>query len=129
MNKSIIGIDHPAVAAVDPTRLADWYEDVLGYEKFHHTEKNVWIMRAKDGTLLEIMPKDETNRPNRTCWTPGWSHLALRVNDLERRRRNSASMASNWRTPCPPSAAACCGRSTIPKGTCCRLCRELKAES
>lgn len=83
MNKSIIGIDHPAVAAVDPTKLADWYENVLGYEKFHHTEKNVWIMRAKDGTLLEIMPKDETNRPNRTCWTPGWSHLALRVNDLE----------------------------------------------
>ena len=83
MNKSIIGVDHPAVAASDPTSLASWYEKVLGYETFHHTEKNVWIMRAKDGTLLEIMPKDATVRPDRTCWTPGWSHLALRVNDWE----------------------------------------------
>jgi glyoxylase I family protein len=30
------------------------------------------------------MPKDNTPRPDRTTWTPGWSHLALRVSDIEK---------------------------------------------
>ena len=29
------------------------------------------------------MPKDDTLRQNRTTWTPGWSHLALRVENIE----------------------------------------------
>ena len=29
------------------------------------------------------MPKDDTARPHRTTWTPGWSHVALRVEDIE----------------------------------------------
>jgi glyoxylase I family protein len=36
-----------------------------------------------DNTLLEIMPKDDTLRQSRTTWTPGWSHLALRVENIE----------------------------------------------
>lgn len=83
MDCPITGIDHPAVAAEDVDRLAEWYCDVLGYEKVHRHEKPVWILRAADGTLLEIMPRDETARPERTTWTPGWSHLALRVADFE----------------------------------------------
>jgi len=79
----ITGIDHPALAADDVDRLADWYCDVLGYERVSRHEKPVWILRAPDGTLLEIMPRDETPRPERTVWTPGWSHLALRVDDFE----------------------------------------------
>lgn len=79
----ITGIDHPAVAAVDPARLAQWYIAVLGYAEYHRTDRNVWILAAPDGSLLEVMPKDDTARPARTTWTPGWSHLALRVNDLD----------------------------------------------
>jgi len=79
----ITGIDHPAVAAADPTRLAQWYIAVLDYTEFHHTDRNVWILAAPDGSLLEVMPKDDTTRPIRTTWTPGWSHLALRVNNLD----------------------------------------------
>jgi len=78
----ITGIDHPAVAAVEPARLAQWYIAVLGYTEYHRTDRNVWILAAPDGSLLEVMPKDDTARPARTTWTPGWSHLALRVNDL-----------------------------------------------
>lgn len=78
------GIDHPAVAADDVDRLADWYCQVLGYEKVFRHEKPVWIIRAADGTFIEIMPKDDTPRPDRTTWTPGWSHLALRVSDIEK---------------------------------------------
>jgi glyoxylase I family protein len=80
----ITGIDHPAVAATHVDQLADWYCEVLGYTKYFRDEKPVWILKAPDNTLLEVMPKDDTPRPTRTTWTPGWSHLALRVENLEK---------------------------------------------
>ena len=79
-----LGIDHPAVAAEDVDALSEWYVDTLGYEKVFRHDKPVWILRAQDGTLLEVMPRDETPRPERTTWTPGWSHIAIRVSDFER---------------------------------------------
>ena len=78
-----LGIDHPAVAAEDVDALADWYVNTLDYQRVVRNDKPVWILRAADGTLLEIMPRDETPRPPRTVWTPGWSHLAIRVDDFE----------------------------------------------
>jgi glyoxylase I family protein len=77
-----LGIDHPAVSADDVEKLADWYCDVLGYEKWFRHEKPIWMLKAPDGTLLEIMPKDNTLRQERTILTPGWSHLAFRVDNL-----------------------------------------------
>ncbi|MCU0391043.1 MAG: VOC family protein [Thermoflexibacter sp.] len=79
----IKGIDHAAVAAEDVEKLADWYCEILGYEKFFKHPKPVWLLKAPDGTLLEIMPKDDTPKPMRTTWTAGWSHIALRVEDLD----------------------------------------------
>ncbi len=79
----IKGIDHPAVAANDVDQLADWYCAMFGYEKWFLHEKPVWMLKAPDGTLLEVMPKDDTARPDRTTWTPGWSHLALRVENID----------------------------------------------
>ncbi len=84
MKKTLFtGIDHPALAAENVDHLADWYCDVLGYSKYFRDEKPVWILKAPDNTLIEIMPKDHTPRPDRTTWTPGWSHLALRVSNFE----------------------------------------------
>lgn len=79
----LLGIDHPAVAAGDVDALAQWYAETLAYEKVFRHDKPVWILRARDGTLLEIMPRDDTPRPVRTTWTPGWSHIAIRVSDFE----------------------------------------------
>jgi glyoxylase I family protein len=78
-----LGIDHPAVAADDVEKLSDWYCEMLGYEKWFRHDKPVWMLKAPDNTLLEIMPKDDTLRQSRTTWTPGWSHLALRVENIE----------------------------------------------
>ncbi len=83
-NQLFTGIDHPGLAAEDVDQLASWYCEVLGYEKYFRHDKPVWMLRAADGTLIEIMPKDNTPRPERTTWTPGWSHLALRVSDIEK---------------------------------------------
>ena len=79
-----LGIDHPAIAAEDVDSLSDWYEKTLDYEKVHRDDKPVWILRAPDGTLMEVMPRDDSPRPERSTWTPGWSHLAIRVDDFDR---------------------------------------------
>jgi glyoxylase I family protein len=84
MKSVFLGIDHPAIAADDVEKLAKWYCEVLGYEVYLKTEKPVYMIIAPDGTLIEIMPKDENPRQNRTVCTPGWSHLALRVSDMDK---------------------------------------------
>jgi glyoxylase I family protein len=95
-NSVFLGIDHPAVAAEDVDALADWYVDTLAYERVFRHDKPVWILRARDGTLLEIMPRDETPRPKRTTWTPGWSHLAIRVSDFDRAQRLLDEKGVSW---------------------------------
>jgi len=82
--QNFLGVDHPAVAADDVEILADWYCNVFGYEKWFKHPKPVWMLKAPDGTLLEVMPKDETIRQSRTTWTPGWSHVAYRVRNIEK---------------------------------------------
>lgn len=90
---NFLGIDHPALAARDVEQLSTWYCDFMGYERWFRQEDAgppdraatdfVWMLKAPDGSLLEVMPIDRTARPERTTWTPGWSHLALRVGDLD----------------------------------------------
>ena len=92
----LTGIDHPAVAAENVEKLCDWYCEVLGYVRWFRHEKPVWMLRAPDGTLLEIMPKDDTSRPTRTTWTPGWSHLALRVENIIAAIQYLDSYNVNW---------------------------------
>lgn len=77
------GMDHPAIAADDVEVLSNWYCEMLGYEKWFRHEKPVWMLKAPDGSLLEVMPKDDTLRQTRTTWTPGWSHIAFRVTNLD----------------------------------------------
>ncbi|MEN6405168.1 MAG: VOC family protein [Thermoguttaceae bacterium] len=96
MTTCIIGVDHPAVAAENVDALADWYCDVLGYEKVFRHDKPVWILRAADGTMLEIMPRDKTERPQRTTWTPGWSHVAMRTGDLQAAMQYLESKGVKW---------------------------------
>lgn len=91
-----LGVDHPAVAADDVEKLADWYCTVFGYTKFFYHEKPVWMLMAPDNTLLEVMPKDDTLRPTRTTWTPGWSHVALRVENIEAAIAHLDSIGVTW---------------------------------
>jgi len=88
MKEVFTGIDHPAIAVDDVVMMTQWYCDVLGYEVHAQTDKPVFIIKAPDGTYIEVMPKDDTPRPERMICTPGWSHLALRVKDMD------AAMAS-----------------------------------
>lgn len=78
------GIDHTAIAADDVEVLSSWYCEMLGYEKWFRHEKPVWMLKAPDGSLLEVMPTDDTLRQTRTTWNPGWSHIAFRVTNLDK---------------------------------------------
>jgi glyoxylase I family protein len=56
----------------------------LGYEIIAQTEKPIFIIKAPDGTFIEMMPEDGTPYLQRTVGTVGWSHLALRVSDMDK---------------------------------------------
>jgi len=83
VNEFLLGIDHPAVAVNDADAMAEWYCDVLSFRKRAGQPGGAWLLEGPDGVFLEVMPKDATPRPSRTTWTPGWSHLALRVRNLD----------------------------------------------
>ena len=84
MKNVFLGVDHPALAVKDVEKMTQWYCDVLGYKVFAKTDKPVYIIQAPDGTFIEVMPEDGSPRPERNTCTPGWSHLALRVSDMDK---------------------------------------------
>ncbi|MDR1673450.1 MAG: VOC family protein [Bacteroidales bacterium] len=96
MEKVILGMDHPAIAAEDVAKLAKWYCDVLGYKIFAATDQPVYIIEAPDGTYMEIMPQDGSPRPQRDTGTPGLSHLAFRVADFDLAERTLEERHVSW---------------------------------
>lgn len=102
--KHLLGIDHPALAADNLAILSQWYCTTLGYTLFfEHPEKPVHILQAPDGTLFEMMQKDASDRPERQVLTPGWSHLALRVDDLEEAIRQLDEQKVHWLSEVVPA--------------------------
>jgi glyoxylase I family protein len=79
----IKGIDHPAVAAENVEVLSNWYCEVLGFEVVFKDPRPIWLLKAPDGLILEILPNDGNARPARTNLTLGWSHVAFGVDDIE----------------------------------------------
>ncbi|MDR0834637.1 MAG: VOC family protein [Candidatus Symbiothrix sp.] len=84
MKSVFLGVDHPAIAAKDADALTKWYCDVLGYEVLAKNDQPTYIIKAPDGSFLEIMPDDGSPQTKREVRTPGWSHLALRVSDMDK---------------------------------------------
>lgn len=97
------GIDHPAVAAENGEALANWYCEVLGYEMVFKDPRPIWLLKAEDGTILEILPIDSNPRPFRTNLTPGWSHLALKVDDIESAIQHLDSYNIEWSSVLSPA--------------------------
>ncbi|GAB3988758.1 hypothetical protein GCM10028807_12110 [Spirosoma daeguense] len=101
----INGIDHPAVAASNVDELATWYCDVLGYEQWFRDPRPIWLLKATDGTLLEILPIDATPRPVRTNLTPGWSHVAFQVDDIVAAIQHLDNYGITWSSVLSPQLA------------------------
>jgi glyoxylase I family protein len=75
------GIEHTAIATVDPEKLGAWYEKVLDFPIVYRYSGNVFV-RAADGTMLELIPS-EGDRPEAAMKSPGIRHLAVSVDDFD----------------------------------------------
>ena len=99
----ITGVDHPAVAAENVDTLADWYCEALGFEKLFRDPRPIWLVKAPDGVILEILPIDNNPRPTRTNLTPGWSHVAFGVTDIEAGIVHLDTYSVQWTSPLSPA--------------------------
>lgn len=104
----INGIDHPALAAENANELAKWYCTVLGYEPYFQDNTIGWarpisLLKAPDGTILEILTNDGSPRLARTNLTPGWSHLAFNVDDIQAAIEHLDSYGIKWSSVLSPA--------------------------
>ena len=78
------GLDHAAIAARDPARMAKWYCDVLGFRALSDNgkERPTRLLAGAGGGMIEMMPDDESPAPGRELFDRGISHLAIRVSNL-----------------------------------------------
>jgi glyoxylase I family protein len=75
------GLEHTAIASPDPARLAQWYVDHLEF-RINHTYSGNYFVRAKNGTMLEIIPSEGDRAPQKMK-DPGIRHLAIEVDDFD----------------------------------------------
>jgi len=76
------GIDHVALAVRDVERSADWYVDVLGFERrFNGMWNGIPVFVAREKTAIALFPagSDQPNSPQ-PRQRNGILHLAMRAN-------------------------------------------------
>jgi glyoxylase I family protein len=79
------GFEHTAIAAHDSTMLADWYIRIFGLQVVYDDGKAppTYLLRAPDGSVIEILPATRGERINYDQKQPGLRHLALTVTDFD----------------------------------------------
>ena len=79
----IKAIEHIAVVAADPTLLARWYCDTLGFEIAHaHEEHRTYFLRLPEGGILEILPSNDRVPVDHAGDDAGIRHIALVVENF-----------------------------------------------
>jgi catechol 2,3-dioxygenase-like lactoylglutathione lyase family enzyme len=76
------GLDHVAIAVRDVERSADWYVDVLGFERrYHGMWEGIPVFVAWDKTAIALFPaKSDQANASLARKRGGMLHLALRAN-------------------------------------------------
>lgn len=77
----IKGIEHVAIASVNPERLARWYADVLGFV-INYSSGRTFFVKAPNGVMIEIITAEGERAPA-TQTSPGLRHIALTVEDFD----------------------------------------------
>jgi len=75
------GIEHTAIASPNPSALAQWYCDTLGFV-VNYKGSAAYFVKAPNGSMIEIIPAEGERGPN-TMKSPGLRHLALTVTDFD----------------------------------------------
>ena len=53
------GVDHPAIAVSDLEKVTVWYCEILGYEEVARNGEIIRIIRAPDGSFIEMMQQND----------------------------------------------------------------------
>ena len=89
---TVEGIDHVALAVSDVRRSAQWYQDVLGLERFYeHAWGDMPAVVGKGGTSVALFPVQGSapgGRPGRDVLA--MRHLAFRVDSVNFARARAA---------------------------------------
>ena len=77
-------IEHVALVADDPSALATWYQDVLGFRLIRSSEAaQSYFLDLPGGGVLEILPSDGSEPVHRGHDSQGIHHIALGVDDFD----------------------------------------------
>jgi len=78
------GIEHAAIAARDSQALVDWYTGLFGFRIVYSSGTNppVYMLKAPDGTMLEILPAEKGEAAEHGARHIGLRHLAFSVTDF-----------------------------------------------
>jgi len=81
-----IAIEHAAIAAHEPEKLAAWYEQHLDFKRAASVDNGPGKPRTcfihLNGNFIEVMPSSR-DTPSRENLDHGLSHLAILVSDFE----------------------------------------------
>jgi glyoxylase I family protein len=80
----IKGIEHTAIASLDPERLADWYVANLGFViHFRPPNSKACFLKAPDGSMIEVIEAAPGTSAVSGMEDAGLRHLALLVDDFD----------------------------------------------
>jgi glyoxylase I family protein len=83
--KTFTGFEHAALVARDSKALAEWYIRMFGLRVVwdNGLEPPTYLLRAPDGSVIEILPGAGGERIDYDQTQPGLRHLALAVTDFD----------------------------------------------
>lgn len=75
------GFEHTAIAAQDTKKLADWYCRVFDLKVVYDNKKEpaTYMLKAPDGTMLEIVPATNSDNRQYEARDKGIRHIAIKV--------------------------------------------------
>src|SRR6185295_1273197 len=76
------GLEHTAIASPDPRKLAQWYVDNLGFH-INFSYDVFYFVKARNGSMLEIIPSNGKMDKTPDFKEPGIRHLAIAVDDFD----------------------------------------------
>lgn len=80
------GLEHTAISSPNPQKLAEWYRDHLDFV-INYTYAGNYFVRAKNGSMLEIIPADRPLAAPQTVANNkdgGIRHLAIASDDFDK---------------------------------------------
>lgn len=80
-----LALEHLGLAAREPTRLKDWYAQVLDAEVLfdNGSQPPAFMLELPGGVLLELYPAVHARPETADNSLAGWRHMALRVDSID----------------------------------------------